>query len=81
MDVLGDLEDDIRDMVKNGVNGFSYSRENDYPAWNATFFDKLGRGTELEFESLHELLRTIVSIRLVKVDNRIIEKNGAEAHT
>ncbi len=81
MDVLGDLEDDIRDMAKNGANGFSYSRENDYPAWNAAFFDKLGRGTELEFESLHELLRTIVSIRLVKVDNRIVEKDGTEAHT
>lgn len=78
MDVVGELEDDICDLAEKSQNGFSRNNDDGFSVWEAVFFDKLGRGAELEFESLHELMRTIVSVRLVKVENEIIEKNNKE---
>lgn len=55
-----------------------YDEADDYDGTNRTmtvmFFNEMGDGDELEFESMQELMRCIVSIRLVNVQNRIVKK-------
>lgn len=43
-------------------------------AMKAMFFNEMGDGDELEFENVRDLMRGIVSIRLVSVNNKIIER-------
>ena len=71
LDYVGDIEEDIRDMVEEGICGFKKSDD----CIMATFFDtQTGADCELEFYSISELLHTVVSVRIVKLENRIVDR-------
>lgn len=66
-----DTEDDDSDD-----DGYYDDDEEDdcHRAMKAMFFNEIGDGDELEFENVQDLMRCIVSIRLVSVNNKIIER-------
>ena len=71
LDYVGDIEDDIRDMVEQSICGFKKSDD----CILATFFDsQTGADCELEFYSIEELLHTVVSVRIVRLENNIVKR-------
>lgn len=79
-DVVEDLKETILEWAADKKNGFSFFEDEDddedeeCAAMEVLFFDEMGAGSGLEFESVRDLMRCIVSIRLVNVQNKIIEK-------
>ena len=68
-DQVESLRDDLREMFEDGANGF---RENDGYI-TAEFYDGTGYGTDLEIESMNELLSMIASIRIIKLETEIVD--------
>lgn len=71
LDVLEDVEDDIQKMAEDGFDGIFYK---DYgeeePILNVLFWNReTGEVREFEFERVRDFLRTIVSARLIHVEN------------
>lgn len=52
--------------------------DEEYAAMEVLFFDEMGAGSSLEFETVRELLRCIVSIRLVNMENKIIDRHAGK---
>ena len=73
IDIVNDLEEEFWELAENRQKGFSKEKEDEHTVWRAVFFNRLGEDTDFEFETLSELLRTIVSIRLVEVNNQIVK--------
>lgn len=78
IDVVEDLKETILEWATDKKNDFSFLEDEDEDeecaAMEVLFFDEMGAGSGLEFESVRDLMRCIVSIRLVNVQNKIIEK-------
>lgn len=76
LDIIDELEDTFRDWSENKENGFKYSEddlEGSYNPVEVIFFNKLGEARTFWFDNIRDLLRHIVCIRLVNIDNKIIE--------
>lgn len=80
IDVVERLEDTFIDWAAKKENGFRFfdmdeEDEDEYcTAMEVLFFDETGAGNGLAFGSVRELMHCIVSIRLVNVQNKIIDK-------
>lgn len=72
VDYIQELEDTFEELP--GRDGIRYEDGIYY----ITFFDEMGNAGDLEFCSLTELFRNIVSIRFVRMENKIIGRNGVE---
>ena len=75
-----DEEDDAEDDDIDDDNDYYDDDEEDecYRAMKVMFFNEIGDGDELEFANVQDLMRCIVSIRLVSVDNKIVERKQDE---
>lgn len=81
MDIVSELPEDILELVRRGKRGFSYAiPEEGGPRApiSVVFFNDVGHDCALEFNSLNDLMRTIVSIRLIDVNNHVV-KRGEES--
>lgn len=69
--------DEADDDFDDGDDYYDDDEEDEcHRAMKVMFFNEIGDGDELEFENVRDLMRCIVSIRLVSVDNKIIERKG-----
>lgn len=76
-DIIGDIEDDIEAMAEDEVNGFYF---NELGELTVPFFHKeTGEMSEASFDKVDDFLQTVVSIRLVDVENHIRNKNDLNA--
>ena len=78
IDAICDLKETLLDWAIDKENGFSIYMDDDeedeeFAPLGVLFFDEMGNGSELEFESVGELMHHIVSIRLVNVENKAID--------
>lgn len=78
IDAICDLKETLLDWAIDKENGFSIYMDDDeedeeFAPLEVLFFDEMGNGSELEFESVGELMHHIVSVRLVNVENKAID--------
>lgn len=81
IDIVSELPQDIRELVRKGKRGFSYAipeERGPRAPISVVFFNDVGHDCALEFDSLNDLMRTIVSIRLIDVNNHVV-KRGEES--
>lgn len=79
IDAIDDLEDIFDEWADNKQNGFSHLESDNKFKKRAChddcilvrFFNQMGDGDDLEFESIDDMMSCIVSLRLVNVENRI----------
>lgn len=80
IDTINNLKETIIDWAMDNENGFSIYMDDDendeeLAPLGVLFFDEMGNSSTLEFESVRELIHHIVSVRLVNVEKKDIEKN------
>jgi len=68
-DQVESLRDDLQGMFEDGENGFAKKDG----CLTAEFYDGTGYGTDLEIESMNELMSMIASIRVIKLETEIID--------
>ena len=62
-------------MFEEGKSGFSLVKEDGFTYYEVMFFDVVtGQERRVQFDTMSELLRTVCSVRLVKVENKIVER-------
>lgn len=75
LDFLEGIEDEFDCMFEEGKDGFNVVKEDGSNYYEVTFFDVVtGQERAVQFETMSELLRTVCSVRLVKVENKIVER-------
>lgn len=75
LDFLEGIEDEFDCMFEEGKSGFSLVKEDGFTYYEVMFFDVVtGQERRVQFDTMSELLRTVCSVRLVKVENKIVER-------
>lgn len=78
MNLVEDIESVIGEMADENKAGIRWCGDEDEEAIEVVFFDELGWESIACFESIRELMRYIVSIRAVRVVNRIVNLSSEE---
>lgn len=80
LDILDDLPDIILDWAEESQFGFEFEdpddNDEDDPI-RVAFFNEVGTCDMLNFQNIHDLFRTIVSIRLVDLKNVIVDRRSS----
>ena len=71
--IQNDLEDSFQELIHEEGSGISYVDEEE--SYAVQFFNPIGDMEELYFRTLSELFHSIVGIRYVKLENRIVPRN------
>lgn len=75
LNFLEGIEDEFDCLLDEGKDGFNVVKEDGSNYYEVTFFDVVtGQERTVQFETMSELLRTVCSVRLVKVENKIVER-------